>query len=265
MKNSETYIKRIEALQYDSRKEYEEKKKTITFYIIISLVILDIVLSTFFILIGVINGVNIDSILAIIFGVGVLNAIIFPIISAINETLFYIGFFEELKERYRMRNKKYQPISFSAYMDLNDIVQLSDGKLFRLYQFINAEESDNKYIAIELPKKSKIITFDNTDKEERIRLENMCMFQWLDEIKLSEIVTPIIEYYRNKEINAKMKKEQNLIQNQSNINATITDDEINDLPLFQTYKNLSKKAKEDVKEYNSEKQEHLKNLKKIIS
>lgn len=93
----------------------------------------------------------------------------------------------------------------------------------------------------------------------------MCMFQWLDEIKLSEIVTPIIEYYRNKEINAKMKKEQNLIQNQSNINATITDDEINDLPLFQTYKNLSKKAKEDVKEYNSEKQEHLKNLKKIIS
>lgn len=141
----------------------------------------------------------------------------------------------------------------------------NDGKLFRLYQFINAEESDIKYIAIELPKKSKIITFDNTDQEERIRLKNMCMFQWLDEVKLSKIVTPIREYYRNKEMNAKIKKEENLIKNQSKINATITDDEIKNLPLFQTYKNLSKNAKEDVESYHSEKQEHLKNLKKIIS
>lgn len=264
MKNSETYIKRIEAFQYGSRKEYEEKKKTITFYVILSLVILDIVLSTLFILMGVINGVNIDSILGTIFGVGVLNAIIFSIITGINETSFYIDFFEEFKERYRMRDKQYQPISFSAYMDLSDLVQLNDGKLFRLYQFINAEESDIKYIAIELPKKSKIITFDNTDQEERIRLKNMCMFQLLDEVKLSKIVTPIREYYRNKEISAKMKKEGNIINNLSKINATITDDEIHDLPLFQTYKNLSKKAKEDVKDYNCEKQEHLKDLERII-
>lgn len=265
MRNSETYIKRNDAFQYGSRKEYEEKNKTITFYFIISLFILDIVFSTLFILMGVVNGVNINNILGTIFGIGVLNTIIFSIITGINQTSFYIDFLEEFKERYRMRDKQYQPISFSAYMDLNDLVQLNDGKLFRLYQFINAEESDIKYIAIELPKKSKIITFDNTDQDERIRLKNMCMFQWLEEVELSKIVTPIREYYRNKEINAKMKKEENIIKNLSKINATITDDEINDLPLFQTYKNLSKKAKEDVKEYNSEKQEHLKNLKKIIS
>lgn len=42
---------------------------------------------------------------------------------------------------------------------------------------------------------------------------------------------------------------EKFINEQSKINATITDDEIKDLPLFQTYKNLSKNAKEDVKGY----------------
>lgn len=258
MRNSETYIKRIDAFQYGSRKEYEEKNKTITFHVVISLAILDIIISTLFIA----TGKDIESNLYAIAFFQMLMAIIFGCIFGIIEQSSYFDLFEEIKERYRMRDKQYQPISFSAYMDLNDVVQLSDGKLFRLYQFINAEESNIKYIAIELPKKSKIITFDNTD--ERIRLKNMCMFQWLDEVKLSKIVTPIREYYRNKEISAKMKKEENIIKNQSKINATITDDEINDLPLFQTYKNLSKKAKEDVKDYNCEKQEHLKDLERII-
>lgn len=261
MKSSENYIKRIDAFQYDSRKEYEKSNKTITFCVVISLAILDIIISTLFIS----TGKDIESSLYAIVFFQMLMAMIFAVIFGINERSSYFDFFEELKERYRMRNKQYQPISFSAYMDLNDIVQLNDGKLFRLYQFINAEESDIKYIAIELPKKSKIITFDNTDQEERIRLKNMCMFQWLDEVKLSEIVTPIREYYRNKEISAKMKKEQNIIQNQSNINATITDDEINNLPLFQTYKNLSKKAKEEVECFNNEKQQHLKDIQKIIN
>ena len=258
--NKETYIKRIDAFQYESRKEYEKKNKTVTFCVVISLIILDMILSTLIIVVGK----GIEDIFYGLAGVQILLIFLLTfVLAGIGES--YFDFFEEIKERYRMRNKKYQPISFSAYMDLNDLVQLYDGKLFRLYQFINAEESDIKYIAIELPKKSKIITFDNTDQEERIRLKNMCMFQWLDEVKLSEIVTPIREYYRNKEMNAKIKKEENLIKNQSKINATITDDEIKNLPLFQTYKNLSKNAKEDVKSYHSEKQEHLKNLKKIIS
>ncbi|QDW90440.1 hypothetical protein DWB98_13410 (plasmid) [Staphylococcus xylosus] len=258
--NKKTYIKRIDAFQYESRKEYEKENKTVTFCVVISLIILDMILSTLIIVVGK----DIEDIFYGLAGVQILLILILTfVLAGIGES--YFDFFEEIKERYRMRNKKYQPISFSAYMDLNDLVQLYDGKLFRLYQFINAEESDIKYIAIELPKKSKIITFDNTDKEERIRLKNMCMFQWLDEVKLSEIVTPIREYYRNKEMNAKIKKEENLIKNQSKINATITDDEIKDLPLFQTYKNLSKKAKEDVESYHSEKQEHLKKLEKIIS
>lgn len=259
MNNKQTYIKRIDAFQYGSRKEYEKKNKTITFHVVIGLAILDIIMST----LCITTGEDIESSLSGIVLFQIIMAMIFAFMFGLRSSDF--DFFEELKERYRMRNKQYQPISFSAYMDLNDIVQLGDGKLFRLYQFINAEESEIKYIAIELPKKSKIITFDNTDKEERIRLKNMCMFQWLDEVKLSEIVTPIREYYRNKEINAKMKKEENLIKNESKINATITDDEIKDLPLFQTYKNLSKNAKEDVESYHSEKQEHLKKLEKIIS
>lgn len=258
--NKKTYIKRIDAFQYESRKEYEKDNKTITFCVVISLIILDMILSTLIIVVGK----DSEDILYGLAGVQILLILILTfVLAGIGES--YFDFFEEIKERYRMRNKKYQPISFSAYMDLNDLVQLYDGKLFRLYQFINAEESDIKYIAIELPKKSKIITFDNTDQEERIRLKNMCMFQWLDEVKLSKIVTPIREYYRNKEMNAKIKKEENLIKNQSKINATITDDEIKDLPLFQTYKNLSKNAKEDVESYHSEKQEHLKKLEKIIS
>ncbi|MEB7678007.1 hypothetical protein NGB25_12940 [Staphylococcus saprophyticus] len=258
--NKKTYIKRIDAFQYESRKEYEKENKTITFCVVISLIILDMILSTLIIVVGK----DSEDILYGLAGVQILLIFILTfVLAGIGES--YFDFFEEIKERYRMRNKKYQPISFSAYMDLNDLVQLYDGKLFRLYQFINAEESDIKYIAIELPKKSKIITFDNTDQEERIRLKNMCMFQWLDEVKLSKIVTPIREYYRNKEMNAKIKKEENLIKNQSKINATITDDEIKDLPLFQTYKNLSKNAKEDVESYHSEKQEHLKKLEKIIS
>lgn len=260
MNNKETYIKRIDAFKYGSRKEYEKKNKTVTFCVVIILIILDMILSTLIIVVGK----DIEDILYGLAGVQMLLTLILTF-ALVGREERYFDFFEEIKERYRMRNKKYQPISFSAYMDLNDLVQLYDGKLFRLYQFINAEESDIKYIAIELPKKSKIITFDNTDQEERIRLKNMCMFQWLDEVKLSEIVTPIREYYRNKEINAKIKKEENLIKNQSKINATITDDEIKDLPLFQTYKNLSKKAKEDVESYHSEKQDHLKKLEKIIS
>lgn len=258
--NKKTYIKRIDAFQYESRKEYEKENKTITFCVVISLIIIDMILSTLIIVVGK----DSEDILYGLAGVQILLIFILTfLLAGIGES--YFDFFEEIKERYRMRNKKYQPLSFSAYMDLNDLVQLYDGKLFRLYQFINAEKSDTKYIAIELPKKSKIITFDNTDQEERIRLKNMCMFQWLDEVKLSKIVTPIREYYRNKEMNAKIKKEENLIKNQSKINATITDDEIKDLPLFQTYKNLSKNAKEDVESYHSEKQEHLKKLEKIIS
>lgn len=262
MDNKETYIKRIDAFKYESRKEYEKRNKTITFSVVMGLAILDIILSIFFIIIGK----DVEGIFAGIVPLQMIMATIFAVIFGFfSADEFDFDFLEEIKERYRMRDKQYQPVSFIAELDLNDIVQLSNGKLFRQYQFINAEESNINNIAIELPKESKIITFDNTDKQERIRLKNMCMFQWLDEVKLSEIVTPIREYYRNKEMSEKIKKEENFIKKQSEINATITDDEIHDLPLFQTYKNLSKKAKEDVKGYNREKQEHLKNLKKIIS
>lgn len=262
MNNKETYIKRIDAFKYESRKEYEKRNKTITFSVVMGLAILDIVLSIFFIIIGK----DVEGIFAGIVPLQMIMATIFAVIFGFfSADEFGFDFPEEIKERYRMRDKQYQPISFKAKWGLNEIVQLSNGKLFRQYQFINAEKSNINYIAIELPKNAKVIDFDNTDQEERIRLKNMCMFQWLDEVKLSKIVTPIREYYRNKEMNAKIKKEENLIKNQSKINATITDDEIKDLPLFQTYKNLSKNAKEDVKSYHREKQEHLKKLEKIIS
>ncbi|RIL88133.1 hypothetical protein BUY32_11835 [Staphylococcus cohnii] len=262
MNNKETYIKRIDAFKYESRKEYEKRNKTITFSVVMGLAILDIVLSIFFIIIGK----DIEGIFAGIVSLQMIMATIFAVIFGFfSADEFDFDFLEEIKDRYRMRDKQYQPVSFIAELDLNDIVQLSNGKLFRQYQFINAEESDINNIAIELPKNAKIIGFDNTNREERIRLKKMCMFACLNERELSKIITPIREYYRSKEISKKIKKEENLIKKQSKINATITYDEIHNLPLFKTYKNLSNKAQEDVKGYNNEKHEHLKNLKKIIS
>lgn len=268
MNNKETYIKRIKGFKYKSRDDYEKSNKTITFHVVICLAIFSMMFATLCIVMGVLNGMEIEGILGILFCVGTLDAVIFSLILGFYGNPHFgndFDFFEELQERYRMRNKQYQPMLYSACSDLNDVIQLSDGKLFRSYQFINVEKSDINYIAVELPKNSKVISSDNTNQEERIRLKKMCMFTWLGELELIKILTPIRDYYRNKKVNAKIKKEQEFIKKQSEINATITDDEILDLPLYQTYKNLSKKAKEDVKCYNREKQEHLKNIKNIIS
>lgn len=96
MNNKEAYIKRIDAFQYDSRKEYEKKNKTITFCVVISLIILDMILSTLIIVVGK----DIEAILYGLAGVQILLIFILTfVLAAIGES--YFDFFKEIKERKR--------------------------------------------------------------------------------------------------------------------------------------------------------------------
>lgn len=253
---------------YQSRSAYEMKYKSVDFwfstiglviaagllFISIILVILD--------MIGTLKGHS-GQYIGYLFGSFFSSLLFFAFSWIISGGLDFYS--EELVERINMRDKNYQPLLNTVRVELNYLVQLGNGQLFRQYHFINAEESGSDYIVIKLPNDAKIITEANTKRKDRDTLNNTCMFNKVDELELLDIISPITKYHENIEYNNMIKQEEKFINEQSKINATITYDEIDNLPLFKTYKNLSNKAIEDVKGYDSEKQEHLKNLKKIIS
>ncbi|RIL23388.1 hypothetical protein BUY99_05210 [Staphylococcus gallinarum] len=177
-----------------------------------------------------------------------------------------LGFYlEELVERINMRDKNYKPLICTARIDLNYLVQLSNGYLFRQYQFINAEESGSDFIVIELPKDAKIINEANTSRENIEILNNTCMFDKVDEQELLAIITPITKYHEEKAYREKIKEEEKFVENQSKLNANITNNDIKNLPLFKSLKELKNKTDQEIQQYNEDTKNMLKENQKIIS
>lgn len=253
---------------YQSRTAYEMKYKSIGFWF-----------STLGLIIGV-GLISISIILMFIDMIGILKGhsghyIGYTFGSCASSILFF-GFswiisggfnfyLDELVERINMRDKNYQPLINTVRIELNYIVQLSNGYLFRQYQFINAKESGSDFIAIELPKGAKIVNEVNTSRENREILNNTCMFDKVDEQELLAIITPITKYHVEKAYREKIKEEEKFSENQSKLNASVTNNDIKNLPLFKSLKELENKTDQEIQQYNEDTKNILKENQKIIS
>ncbi|MFI8542388.1 hypothetical protein ACIGCI_12415 [Staphylococcus capitis] len=232
---------------YNSREEYIEQNKSFDFYIFSFIAILS-------------------------FGL-IITGLFSLIISFSLATLFllfgfggFMGFFptgcmteliDELVERVNMKNTNYQPLKENT-KELNNIVKLENGKLFRVYQFIKQESSGRDYVCYEIPKNAYILRNDEL-------AEKSCLFSKLDDFKLGDILTPISKYYIDKEHRQKLKSDENYINKQSEINKNISKEEIDQLPLFNGLKYLQKDIKSEIDSYNKESEINLKQNQDIIS
>lgn len=232
---------------YNSREEYIEQNKSFDFYIFSFIAILS-------------------------FGL-IITGLFSLIISFSLATLFllfgfggFMGFFptgcmteliDELVERVNMKNTNYQPLKENT-KELNNIVKLENGKLFRVYQFIKPESSGRDYVCYEIPKNAYILRNDEL-------AEKSCLFSKLDDFKLGDILTPISKYYIDKEHRQKLKSDENYINKQSEINKNISKEEIDQLPLFNGLKYLRKDIKSEIDSYNKESEINLKQNQDIIS
>ncbi|MBG1556442.1 hypothetical protein [Staphylococcus aureus] len=250
---------KLDPFIYSSRKDYINKNKTLEFHLVL------------WGLIGLISMVAIGSLCFIFpndffitaFILGVLFSVIALVMEFILYSDFYGGglikiFFKELKERRKMKRPNYQPLNSDGYK-LNHIVKLENGKLFRLYQFIKPEESDKRYIYYELPKGAQI-TYGYNDLK-----ETSCMFQSLNEYELADILTPISQYYINKEYREKIKKREQYINKQSKINQNITDEEINNLPLFKGFRQIENNVKKDIDSYHKENKHNIQKYQSLLN
>lgn len=173
-----------------------------------------------------------------------------------------IDFIDECKERYRMRKyPKYIPIEYRVMAELNSVVKMQNGELFRKYQFINAEQSGTNYITLQVPKN---ILSDTYKVNDTTIAERMCMFNRLNEMELADILIPIKQYYEDKQYREEIERKEAEIKEQSEANSRITTEDINNLPLFKSMQSLVDKTEEDVKKYHEETQFHLKDNKDIV-
>lgn len=165
------------------------------------------------------------------------------------------SYIEEIKERRKMWIPNYQPLYVDS-KELNNIVKLEDGKLFRLYQFIKPELSGKDFISYNIPKNAKIV------KEDKLA-EKSCMFNSLDEFELANILTPIAEYHREKEYRHKLKEDESYVNTQSALNSDISNKDIENLPLFEGFRKIEKDLKSEVDNYDEENMNNLQKYKDI--
>src|SRR5699024_3364790 len=133
--------------------------------------------------------------------------------------------------------------------ELNGIVKTQNGELFRKYQFINAEQSGTNHITLQVPKN---IVFDTYTVKGKPSVEKMCMFNRLSEMELSDILIPIKQYYEDKEYRAEMERKEAEIKRQSEINSRMTNEDINNLPLFKSMQAIADKTEQDINKYHKE-------------
>lgn len=232
---------------YNSREEYIEQNKSFDFYIFSFIAILSFGL----IITGLFSLIISFSLatLFLLFGFAVFM-VFFPN-GCMTELI------DELVERVNMKNTNYQPLKENT-KELNNIVKLENGKLFRVYQFIKPESSGRDYVCYEIPKNAYILRNDEL-------AEKSCLFSKLDDFKLGDILTPISKYYIDKEHRQKLKSDENYINKQSEINKNISKEEIDQLPLFNGLKYLQKDIKSEIDSYNKESEINLKQNQDIIS
>lgn len=232
---------------YNSREEYIEQNKSFDFYIFSFIAILSFGL----IITGLFSLIISFSLatLFLLFGFG--GFMVFFPTGCMTELI------DELVERVNMKNTNYQPLKENT-KELNNIVKLENGKLFRVYQFIKPESSGRDYVCYEIPKNAYILRNDEL-------AEKSCLFSKLDDFKLGDILTPISKYYIDKEHRQKLKSDENYINKQSEINKNISKEEIDQLPLFNGLEYLQKDIKSEIDSYNKESEINLKQNQDIIS
>ncbi|WP_341775879.1 hypothetical protein [Staphylococcus hyicus] len=236
-------MKQISPLRYRSRQNFINDTKTTSFYLIPLGFIVSIV--TIICLCVVLENVPHTKDNKLILELTFLGIMIISAVSLVC-TFGSISFYEELIERLRIKKyPNYQPLKPIAFI-LNDIVELDNGQLFRLYQFIKPEESSVVSIAYELPENTKCVHsctfFGDSIKEQT------CMFEELDEYELGDILTPINQYYIDKEERERLRKRQHGMKSQSEIKH----ETIENLPLFKGLKKLELEVKKEINETNIE-------------
>lgn len=232
---------------YNSREDYIEQNKSFVFYILSFIAIL-------------LFGVTITGLFSLIISFTLASLFLlfgFALFMGFVPTGGMIELIDELVERVNMKNTNYQPLKENT-KELNNIVKLENGKLFRVYQFIKPESSGRDYVCYEIPKNAYILRNDEL-------AEKSCLFSKLDDFKLGDILTPISKYYIDKEHRQKLKSDENYINKQSEINKNISKEEIDQLPLFNGLKYLQKDIKSEIDSYNKESEINLKQNQDIIS
>jgi len=258
MEKEEKYtFKTIIPFKYKSRQAYKRHETAGEFWVMIATIMLIISIVT---MMGLaILGLSKSSLFALI-GTSISPFIFFAILSCIiwlGVSEYRVGdFIDECIVRYKMRKyPNYIPIEYSAITELNGIVKTQNGELFRKYQFINAEQSGTNHITLQVPKN---IVFDTYTVKGKPSVEKMCMFNRLSEMELSDILIPIKQYYEDKEYRAEMERKEAEIKRQSEINSRMTNEDINNLPLFKSMQAIADKTEQDNNKYHKEMQSNLK-------
>lgn len=246
----------------NSNDEFKENNKTFEFWIFITTVLC--------VCLGLISmGVLIflkNDILAVL-----LISLIF--LSFIGFLLLFIflmaygyGFFEFLREckirKFIKNNPEYIPLEYRVLDKLNSVVKMEGGEMYRQYQFINAEMSGVDYIVVELP--SKLVGTIPVNEYSSPREDEMCIFERLSEVEMSNILVPIKKHYEDLAYRKKLIKEEAYTKKQSEYNSRITNEDIQNLPLFKSLKAISDKNENEIECYRQELKTNLRENKEII-
>lgn len=251
MEAEEKYnYKNIEPFKYNSRQEYEQKNKSGNFWFMLGVItsVLIVCITVFLMYYTSSSNIVIQILTIVAFG---LSALCFlgEVLWLFIDEYSLLDFMEECKKRYDMRKyRNYIPLEYQAWAELNSVIQLKNGEMYRKYQFINAEKSGVHHITLQLPKGDMIECSTN---------ENMCMFKRLSEVEMTDILIPIKQYHEDEQYRIEMERKEAEIKRQSKINSRITNEDINNLPLFKSMQAIADKTEQDINNYHKEMQSNL--------
>lgn len=153
-------------------------------------------------------------------------------------------FLEERKIRKKLKQSdNYQPLSYAG-KSLNNVIELSNGKLFRMYHFISIDKCNDQEIFIELPVGYK--------EDKSLMSEDLCMFKRLNEIELCNLLTHIQEYYVEKRFRENLYSSESIQKEKASISSKITFNELEALPTFKSLYKLKEITENEFNLYNSE-------------
>lgn len=243
----------IEPYEYNSVKEYKADNTSPKFWLVLIVPISFFILFTStYIITFIAEGAQ------LFYGVTgiVLSSVMFYVTMHIleNEYDYVNDIIEEYRIRKALRKRKgHMPIKSDALKMLNGVVKMYDGKMYRAYQFINAEKSNKRHIAMQYPEYSIIINNDDT-----------CMFSKLNEKEIMAIVDTILNYHQDKAMQEEIERKERNFKKQSDINRTITQEDINNLPLHKSLESISDEIDDDFKRYSDKLQHYNDELKSKI-
>lgn len=255
MEAEEQYTyKVVKPYAYTSNKRYRQSDQYLGMGNIMTLLISFLLGS-----VGLVLALCTSGVLAFIFCI--LTLILFTIsIFIISYNVLYYDcstLIRECKARYYFRKyKTYIPFKKGVIDEFNRVIQLKNGRMYRMYQFINAEQSSRQTITLQLPKDAQKVLSSH---------QTLCMFQALNDVEMAELLLPIRQYYVDKYYRDQLEQKEAVMQRQSEINRRVTSEDINNLPLFKSMASLVNKTEQSVQQYQKEMTYHYKDNQAIIN